>query len=105
MTQSATSCAQIGWNSARPEPLIGTTGQQRHALEQGEEDVAGRVDDRRREDRVRDAGLGHRALGQRLGAHEARAVVRRRALGAEEDEALDAGLAARPAPCATWRPR
>ena len=26
MTQSATSCDQMGWNSARPEPLIGTTG-------------------------------------------------------------------------------
>jgi hypothetical protein len=86
----------MGWNSARPRPLTGTTGrQQGEVVDHRQERRPGRIGQRQRDDRVRDARLGDRALGHGLGPQQPGAAVGGRALGRAEDEVLDAGAAGR----------
>ena len=94
---------QIGWKSARPEPLIGTDGQQRHALEQRDEA-------RRRASRRSTARRSVCGTPDSATARSASALARMKrvrlcadALWARRRRSAPRRPARRPAPCATWR--
>ena len=60
-----TSSMEIGWNSVRPLPAMGTTGWIRIIrVEQREEAVAGAEDEAGAEHGVRHAARAHRLLGR-----------------------------------------
>ena len=63
--------------------------QQRQALEQAQQAVAGGVDEGRREHDRAQARLAYRLLSERLGAEHARAMMGRGVERGEEQEALD----------------
>ncbi len=89
----------------RPEPGIGITGSSDIRCSSVRYGSLGRVDDRGREHRVRERGLDHRPLGDRLGAHQSGAAAGRGAERREEHEPLHAGALGRSAPAARWRRR
>ena len=60
----------------------------RHALQEPQVGIAGRVDDRGSEDRVLQRGLHHGPLGDRLGPHQSRAAAGGGPEGREEHEPL-----------------